>query len=119
MTKESFLEVLSHIDVDIEKVNLVHQIYNQVLPEVIVKIVSLCSEPVFLDDGTRILAFDEIIDAERDLQIPFSAKELIPIADCGDNDFIVYDFSCASWAKYNIVDEIEFKKRNALSDLLK
>ena len=44
---------------------------------------------------------------------------MIPLADCGENDFIVYHFTDGSWSKFNIIDETEFKKRNALDEILK
>ena len=118
MNKELFLDTLSTIKVDTKKVEHLCQVYSQELPPLVEKIVSICNGPVFLDSGIRVLIFDEIVDAEKDLHVSFSAKSLVPIADCGENDFIVYDFKSKCWAKYNIVDGTLFKKRASLCELL-
>lgn len=43
-----------------------------------------------MDDGVRILAFKEILNAKEELHVDFKADGIIPVADCGENDFIVY-----------------------------
>ena len=32
-----------------------------------------------------------VSDADDDLEVNFSERQLLPVIDCGDNDFIVYD----------------------------
>ncbi len=119
MTKNEYLEQISQKEVDSEKVKLIKSIYGSNIPEVIQKIISNSDETVFLDDGVRILSYEEIIDAENDLHVEFSAKAMIPVADCGDNDFIVYHVDDKIWSKFNIIDETVFKKKDELSELLK
>ena len=53
------------------------------------------------------------------LHVEFKKKGLLPVADCRENDFILYDFINGMWAKFNIVDEIIFKERLSLEELLK
>ena len=83
------------------------------------KLSQRAGESVFLDGGVRILSFDEIVAAKKDLHIEFKAKGMIPIVDCGENDFIVYHFNDNIWSKFNIVDESVFKKKKSIEELLK
>lgn len=119
MTKKEYLEKVLRAVIDDAKVSKVQKIYGCKLPDIIQKIVSNSDEATFFDDDTRILSLDEIVDAEKDLHVDFISKKIIPLADCGDNDFIVYHFEDDVWSKFNIVDETIFKKRNDLSELLK
>ena len=118
MEKSEYLELISRNDIDMVKVTEIETIYGCTLSEIARKLISNCDEALFFDNGTRILAFDEIINAEIDLHIDFKDKGLIPVADCGNNDFIVYHFNDDIWSKFNIIDETVFKKRNELSELL-
>ena len=38
--------------------------------------------------------------------------------DCGENDFIVYHFKENYWSKFNIIDEVEFGKKETLREVL-
>jgi len=119
MTKREYLEQISKKAIDSTKVKEIEDIYGISLPEIIQKIVSNNDETIFFDDDVRILSFAEIVDAKRDLHVDFKAKGIIPVVDCGENDFIVYHLKDHIWSKFNIIDEIAFKKKNDLSDLLK
>ncbi len=119
MTKKEYFNIISNIETDKSKIERIETLYNRKLPDQLQKIISNSSETVFLDDNTRILSFDEIADAETDLHISFSKKGMIPVADCGENDFIVYHFDDADWSKFNIVDESIFKRKASLDELLK
>lgn len=44
-------------------------------------------------DGLRVLSASEIIQAEEDLHVNFIEKQFLPVADCGDNNFVVYHFA--------------------------
>ncbi len=119
MTNKEYLKQISQKEVDSDKVKRVASIYGNDMPEMLQKIISNSEETIFLDDGIRILSFGEIVDAENDLHVEFSAKGMIPMADCGDNDFIVYHRDEKIWSKFNIIDETVFKKKNELDELLK
>lgn len=43
---------------------------------------------------------------------------MIPVIDCGENDFIVYHTAEGNWSKFNIIEECVFKKRATLGELL-
>ena len=118
MTRKEYLIQLKSASLDAKVVKQVENVYGCALPEVVKQILSFSKESVFFDDEWRALSPAEVIDAQEDLHIDFKAAGLIPLFDCGENDFIVYHISEDSLSKYNIVDEIVFKKRPRLEDLL-
>lgn len=118
MKKSEYLERLGDVAIDEKRANKVKEIYSKDLPDVILKIVTIAGESEFFDDGTRILSYQEIIDAENDLHVAFSQYSIIPVADCGENDFIIYNYADGYWAKFNIIDESIFKKKKKISELL-
>lgn len=119
MEKKDYLSKVGEAKIDPKKVEKVNKLYGGAMPDIIQRIVSYGQESVFFDDGVRILSYEEIIDAEKDLHIEFARKGIIPIADCGENDFIVYHFKDNIWSKFNIVDESVFKKKKSIEELLK
>ncbi len=119
MTSKEYIKALNDHNIDNKRINGVIDLYADNLPEIVLKIVSSAKETVFLDDDKRVLSYDEIVDAEKDLHVNFKEKGMIPLIDCGDNDFIVYDFNDSSWFKFNIVDEAVFKRKNSIYELLK
>lgn len=119
MTKKEYFQNLANVKIDKSKTKKVEALYGTDIPEIVEKIVSCADETVFFDDGSRILSINEICDAEKDLHVNFIEKKVIPLADCGENDFIIYHLEGKYWAKFNIIDEIVFKKKNTLAELLK
>lgn len=118
MTKIEYLNQIDKQIVDEKKVEKVQTRYGTKLPEIVQKIISGCGDSLFLEDGNRILSFEEIVDAENDLHVDFKGKGIIPLVDCKENDFIVYHFRIDEWSKFNIVEEIVFRKRSKVEDLL-
>ena len=62
--------------------------------------------------------YKEILNAEQDLHVDFKSNRIIPVADCGDNDFAVYYLDKCKWSRFNIIDETAFKERTTLEDVL-
>ncbi|MCR5135666.1 MAG: hypothetical protein K6C12_01010 [Oscillospiraceae bacterium] len=117
MTNKEYLLNAEHFSVDKIKINSVKKVYSGNFPDILEKIISNCDRSVFLENGVRVLSYSEVMDAEKDLHVGFSEKKMIPIADCGENDFIIYDYNHQTWAKFNIIDETVFKKRSNIAEL--
>lgn len=118
MKRAEYLEKIETTGVDQEAVSKIEMLYGQAIPMYIQKMASLSAESIFFDDGYRTLSLTEILDAEQDLHVDFVGQNMIPLLDCGDNDFVVYLFHDELWSKFNIVDACFFKRRASLRDLI-
>lgn len=118
MDKKEYFQHLAKAEINHEKVQRVYSVYKMDLPETVRKIVSNSDETVFFDNDIRILSMEEIMNADRDLHVNFVERGMIPIADCGENDFIVYHSADRMWSKFNIIDEIAFRKKNSVEELI-
>lgn len=117
MTRREYLAKLENVSINDDVVRCVEAVYGYALPTVVKQMLSFSKESVFFDDEFRTLSLAEVLDAQADLHVDFKALGLVPVADCDENDFIVYHMGDDSWSKYNIVDETVFKKRPQLKDL--
>ena len=117
MTITEYLDNLDSLNIDNSKVNIIEEIYSTSLPEDIQRIISNCNKTQFISDY-RLLSFDEIVNAEEDLEVEFTELNLIPVFDCGDNDFAVYHIDTKKWSLFNIIDYTPFKVKESLKELL-
>lgn len=80
------------------------------------KITETLDQEIFFEGGffLKLLSKQEVIDASEDMQVDFTAKEVIPLFDIGDNDYIAYHYGKKQWCKFNIVDEIEFSIQHSV-----
>ena len=116
MTRKEYLSAVEACEINDARVEEVEKIYSKI-PDLVKKMLSYSTDSIFFDDGYRTLSMAEIMDAEKDLHINFAEKNMMPVADCGENDFIVYHSDTGIWSKFNIVDESMFKRKNSLADL--
>lgn len=119
MTKKEYVESLTKMNIDSSKVAKIEKLYGVSFPNIVKKIISNADKTIFFDDDYRVISLNELEEAEKDLHIEFRKKGIIPLVDCGENDFIVYHFNDDFWSKFNIIDETVFKKKNSIDELLK
>ena len=117
ISKTTYLKDIENVEINDRNVSKIKAIYGEI-PSIVQKIISYSSSSVFLDNGCRQLSISEIIDADKDLEVDFGKLKMIPLFDCGENDFIVYNLKSNSWSKYNTNDNSVFKKSSSLKDLL-
>ena len=117
MNKKQFLLVVESTQVNENALKEITKLYGDIKSDLIKKALSLQKDTLFFDDY-RFLSHDEIIHANEELHVNFTSKKIIPIIDCGENDFIVYNLIKNNVSKFNIVDETFFKERATLSDIL-
>lgn len=118
MNKSDYLDAASKWEIVDERVEAVGRAYSSRIPEQLQRIVSHADEPYFFEDGPHILSLAEMLGAEETLGVSFSDKHLVPVVDCCDGDYIVYDYDKEVWAIYNIVDDVSFKQGGSLAELL-
>lgn len=82
---------------------------------------ALGNEPIFFnnDEFYRLMSFDEVLNADVDLEIDMKHRGMIPFIDCGDNDFIVFNLGKGAWCKYNPVDDVSFSPKQNILDYFK
>lgn len=118
MTRKEYLNRLNGVAIKRDLVGRIETVYCCNLPTEIQQMISFSPESVFFDDDYRVLSLPEVLAAQDDLHVDFKGAGMIPIIDCGDNDFIVYHICDKNWSKFNIVDETVFKRRPSLAELL-
>lgn len=116
MTGKELLVQVNNQSVNEAAIKEVETKYGIQLPVFVQRIISYSQESIFLENDWRILSLNEILDASEDLHADFAGLKILPLIDTGDNDFIVYRFENATWAKFNIIDECFFKNKNCLDD---
>ena len=111
MTRKQYIEQLKITPINNKVVDLIKNAYGQELPVELQQMVSFSQESIFFDDEYRTLSIEEILEAQTDLHVDFEGQSIVPVADCGENDFIVYHINDKIWSKYNIIDGISYKRR--------
>lgn len=117
VTNKEYMVKIKEAAIDSEKVGSIEKRYQAELPLAVRAIISNAEKPVFLEHY-RVLAYVEMLDANEDLDTDFVGEKIIPLMDCGDNDFIVYHFDTKKWSMYNIVDNCTFMQKESLEELL-
>lgn len=118
MTAKEYLKEALSSEINISYIEKVEKKYNAKLSLQAKAFISCSNSTIFFDEDKRLLEFSEILNAEEYLHVNFKIRGIVPIIDCNDNDFIVYDYKNDSWGKFNIIDKILFKKNNKVEDIL-
>lgn len=117
MNRKEFVDSLKEVSVSADVKSRVSEVYNDV-PEIVLKILTKYPSPELFDENeSRTLSINEVLHAEEDNGVLFKSKQIVPIADMGDNDFIVYDGTAAIWCMYNILDETIFNESKDFESL--
>ena len=98
------------VKIDAKKVKMVEETYGIKAPDALKRMVSKCGRT--FDDYIsnsyqncfRILTFDEVVDPSENiegLKMDFKKKNCVPIANCLNNDYIVYNYKNDRWMWIN------------------
>ena len=117
MTIHEFLHALPVCKTAITNQAAVEALYGTALPTELASVIACMNDTIFFEGDIflRLLSYQELLDAEPDMNTELISNKLVPIFDLGDNDYLCYDLSKNCWCKYNIVDEISFGKKDSLS----
>ena len=118
MNKEEYLNNLNTVEILSSRIKDVETIYKCNLNEKLSKIISYADSVSFFDEERRALSYKEIIDPINNIDYDFIIRGLIPLIDAYDNSYIVFVIKENKWAKYNIYDEVLFKKKNSFEEVL-
>ena len=123
MKFKPFLNKYTTAPIDEKKVAKVVKAYGWDIPEELQHFISACKREIFVENDSfsadfKVLSLDEIIDAETDLGIDFRALKMIPVIDCYDNQFLVYQMDKRNWGLYSMDDDIIFDENESMEELL-
>ena len=118
MTIHCFIDSLENSKCSSPNVEAIEELYNTEFPPELTSIISKMNETLFFEgvDFARLLSFQEVLDANDDLNVDFIGIKIVPLIDLGDNDYLSYDLKNKRWCKFNIVDEISFSIKDKLQD---
>jgi hypothetical protein len=111
---------INSIEIDASFVLQVEDLYCCKLPEDAARILCIPVNEENYDEQVilRKLSRDMILEASEEMNSDFIGYKLLPLFDCGDNDYICYDFENNIWCMFNIVDDSIFNKHKGILDLL-
>ena len=124
MSKVNFLEEIFNKEVskDIDKkINEIERLYKAKLPAHAKDFIKF-NETQFYnynESSYRLLAVKEILNANEELEINFVKKELLPLFDTMDNDFICYDFQQDKFCLFNIIEDVKYLTVDSIEEIIK
>ena len=118
MDYKLFVTTMVYQSAKSDNVKKIEELYSASLSSELACIVSNLGETIFFDGDMflRLLEFQEVLDAEADMNVDFIEKGIVPIFDLGDNDYLSFDLNKQMWCKFNIVDELCFSYKAKLLD---
>ncbi len=118
MTKQEYMDNVKKYPENAERIRVISDRYGTEINGLIAQIVSFADNADFIGEERRAFTFNEILNAAKEYDIDFKALGIIPIIDAYDNELIVYVIADNIWAKYSVSDDVLFKKRASLEEIL-
>ncbi len=118
MNKIEYMDAVKDAVVKQDRVEAIAKVYGIQVNDLIAGILSVADQIDFFDEERRALAYEEILNPVEKMDIDFVNLQAIPLIDAYDNTYIVYMIREKKWAKYNSIDNVFFKKKDSLSEVL-
>ena len=118
MTKQEYMDNVKKYPENSERIRAISDIYGTEIKGQIAKIISFADNADFIGEERRAFTFSEILNAAKEYDIDFKALGIIPIIDAYDNELIVYVIADNIWAKYSMSDDVLFRKKASLEEIL-
>lgn len=118
MNKTEYMDAVKNAVVKQDRVEAIAKVYGIQVNDTIAGILSVADQIDFFDEERRALAYAEILNPVEKMDIDFVDLQAIPLIDAYDNTYIVYMIREKKWAKYNSIDNVFFKKKDSLSEVL-
>lgn len=108
-----------NVEIDDDFVNQIENVYSCKLPENVKHILCIPENEENYDERLILqkLSNDMILEATEEMNSDFIGNHLIPLFDCGDNDYICYNYENGIWCMFNIVNDLVFNRNQTLLDL--
>jgi hypothetical protein len=110
---------VNSVEIEKEFVDKVESVYSCKLPEIIKHILCIPYNSKNYDEQIILkkLSNDMILEAKEEIKSNFIEKNLLPLFDSGDNDYICYDYANNIWCMFNTVNDSVFNKQENFSEL--
>lgn len=118
MTKQEYLDSVMKCPENVERIKMISAVYGTEISGIISKIISFSDSADFIAEERRAFSYSEIVNASKEYDKDFKTLGIIPIIDAYDNDLIVYVIAEKTWAKFSLSEDVLFKKRNTLKEVL-
>ena len=111
MTVSEYISALTNVKISDADGHDLKKKYGRDIPKIILQIASYDEKAVFL-------SYKEILNFKKDMKLDGSSSNMVPIADKGENDFVVYDMKSKKWMIFNVNDSTVFRKAGTFVTLL-
>ena len=118
MDIKQYINLIKDISINNDAVLSIEEIFGVTLNEDIKRIVSVVLDDYFIDDKCRVLSLKELLRTEDFTGVDFAELNMIPLVDCKDDDYIVYNFATQKYEMYNIYDEVSFREADSLEEMI-
>lgn len=118
MNIKQYTDLIKNNDIISEAVSSIEELYGVTLNDDLKHIVSVVLDDYFIDEKCRVLSIKEILRSEDFIGVDFTELNMIPLIDCKDDDYIVYNFENQKYEMYNIYDEVSFREGENMKILL-
>lgn len=118
MNKKEYLSAVNSATIMQDRIEAISKIYGVEINNTVAGVISLADQIDFFDEERRALSYAEIFNPVRNLKIDFVKLQAIPLIDAYDNTYIVYMIQDEKWGKFNSIDNVFFKRRSTLAEVL-
>lgn len=118
MTNEDFLKKIKDSTINDEFVIRLEEKFGCSLPELAKKIISVSEKQLFFGEEKRLMSFTEIENSSEQLHVDFRKKNLIPVIDAYENDFICFNYKTNKWCYFNVNEGVIFSDNSSFEALL-
>ena len=118
MNIKQYTDLIKNIGIDEDAVSSVEELFGMSLNDDLKHIVSVVLDDYFIDEKCRVISLKEILRTEDFIGVDFTELNMIPLVDCKDDDYIVFNFNTQKYEMYNIYEEVSFREANNLEMLL-
>lgn len=118
MDIKQYIELIKANEVNQDLVASVEKLYGKPLPEELKHIVSVVMRDYFISPNHRVISATELLRTEEFMGVDFAKFSMVPLIDCKDDDYIVYNFTTQKYEMYNIYDEVSFREADSLEEMI-
>lgn len=118
MDVNQYVDLIRNNNVNDKVVTKLEELYGFSLTDALKHIVSVEMDDYFISDKYRVISAKEMLSTEYFIGVDLTKLNMIPLVDCMDDDYIVFNFANQKFEMYHIYDEISFVEGSSLEEML-